>query len=195
MRALRPPPAVVVGPDHAACGRREREHGVTVLGHQVDADAARLRQGEDVAVGRVLGDDLRAAGVDRPSAGCREVDARNEQSKINRVADQARDGQGEVGGAAPAPSDRCRLDQVGARFQVALHAGIKPCGAVIVVGDAGAILGQQVQVGIGLLGHEVDSDAASFTEFEAIRMGIAPVAEARFAVLRRPATGGHQWAL
>ena len=196
MRALRPPAPVVVGADHACRGRHQREHGIPVLRDQVDAHAAVLRQGEGIGVGGMIHHEAGAAGIQRPGPRCRQVHARFQGSQRDRLtAGHVADGERIIRRAALPPSHRGRFDQVDARLQVALYAGVEPAGTIIIVGDAAAICGQQVQVGIGILGHEVDADAAPFTELEAIGMGIAPGAEARVAAFRRPATGGRQLAL
>ena len=165
--------AIVVRADHTARRRREGEHGVAVLRHQIDADATRLRQNEGVVVGGMVGDDRRAAGVDGPRAGCREARTGNEHPEVSRRAAQARDREGEVGRSAPAASDGRRLDQVGAGLQRPLDARVESGGAVVVVVDAAAVCRHQVEEGVGLGRGQIDPHPAARGDREAVGVGVA----------------------
>ena len=97
-------------------------------------------------------------------------------------------GQREVGRAASPPADRGGLDQVGAGSEVALDAGVEAVAVVVVAGDAAAVLGEQVQVGVGLVGRQADPDPSRLRDLEPVGVGVAAGPEARVAVLGRPAT-------
>ena len=74
-------------------------------------------------------------------------------------------------------------------MQIELDACAQEAPPVIVVGDAGAVLGQEVQVRVGIRGSEANADATGLGDLEAIPVRIAPGAELGVAILRRPAAG------
>ena len=187
---------VVIGADKTPVGCRQREDRVAVCRHQVDEHTAALRQGEGVGVGGMLRDDACAARVDRPGAGCSQIDARLECPQMDRLATgDVGDGKREVRRAACASADRRGFDDVGARCQVALDACVEVGAAVVVVGDAAPVLSQQVEVGISIVRRQVDSDPVTLGDLEAVAMRIAVDAEARVAVLGRPAPARVQSAV
>ena len=185
--------AVVVGADHAPVERRQRQHGIAVLGLQVDPDAPVGRQGERVVVRGVARHDPRTARVQRPGTLGRQVRTRRERPEIHDLtACDTTDGQREVRRAAAASADGGGFQEVDARREVAFDAGGEARPAVVVVREAGAVAGEQVEVRISLRRGQLDPDAARAEHLEAEGVGVAAGTEARLAVLRRPAPIGLQ---
>ena len=179
---------VVVGADHAPLRRRQGEHGVAVLGRQVDHHATALRKGEGVVMRRVGGDDAGAAGVECPGARCGQLAAGLEGAQINRLAAaELLNREREVRRPTSAPADRRSLDQVNPGRQIALDARIQSRATLVLVCDAGLVLGQQIQVRVGVGRSQLDPDPARSGDLEAVRVRVAVDAEARVAILGGPA--------
>ena len=90
------------------------------------------------------------------------------------------------------PADGGRLDHVDTGRQVSLDTGVEVGPAVIVVRDAAAVLGQQVDVRVGPGGHQVDPDPSCLGDPEPVGVGVAAGAETRITVLGRPTPGRRQ---
>ena len=171
-------PAIVVGADDAAQDRRQGQHRIAVLRCQVDAHATGLLEAERVSMSGMLNHEARPARIERPGSGRGQVGARCQRAEMHRLTSgNLAHGEGEVrSSAAPAPGRRC-LYQVHAGQQVSLDAGVQPGAAVVIVSDAGAVLREQVKIGVRARRRQVDPDPYCRRHPEPVGVGVAGGAE------------------